>query len=850
MMPINTRLQAWLRSLLILIFIAGVIPAVVATPNSRNAGAVDLFTLSSTSDDLSFTAAGWAGGGKPESTAVALIVKLGGELVYEGRFEQVERPDVAAAMDRKDWGKSGWRVTEPVPLSLKNGTYDISVRARISDGSVVDLPLGKQVQKVVVNREPASPYKTVIMWMALILALGLSYAVLLHGERLAEKISKKMGRPVAPVALAAGLLVAVFAGLVTIGMTGSSLRLLYDHAPFTDVKTSRVAFFEKQIRSDEWLVMTPLAIGQMNHQPPFPVVNRNLGEEGQNMLVVGMAGVPVQHWSQWAKPATWGFHLFDLKRALAWYWWFPFFGCLLALWGMFSFLIPGKWRLGLFLSLLFCLSPYSVAWSNWPAYTAFFPSVALCSAMLMLRQESRWRLAALGVLLGLSLAGFVLVLYPPWQVSLGCLYLVITIGLVLRDRAELRLDSAKIAAFCLAAVLAGLILWSWWIDAKPAIEAMLNTVYPGSRALTGGGMSVPGLLRGFTNIGSLYKVEGGTSNQSEISSFYYLFLPLVVAAGMRLRDERRAYYLVLPIALFAAYVLVYMFYGVPQIIAQITLWSRVQPHRADIALGLAYVLLCGLVLANAKSRAVDDEKNNLFAYSVALVWTAVVAYAILARPKGELAGVTGGVGAGMLLVVLMSGAWLVMGDTKKFIAISLALCAASTLPFHPLSFAPKKVEVVANLGAALALDGKSGPPYKRALVLETQIPAMALISAGIPTVNGVLYYPQMSLWRHLGVDKTKANIVNRYQHLQFKIDKLEGADDFVLEAPHPDVVRVTIDAERFDFNRTGAGLVLAPQGFSERLQKNPSIRFLRSDAGWSWFDVNKFSNEQPTGTNK
>jgi len=191
-----------------------------------------------------------------------------------------------------------------------------------------------------------------------------------------------------------------------------------------------------------------------------------------------------------------------------------------------------------------------------------------------------------------------------------------------------------------------------------------------------------------------------------------------------------------------------------------------------------------------------------------------------------------------------------MGDAKKFIAISLALCAATTLPFHPLSFAPKKVEPLSDIGSMLALRGNPTSPYKRVLVLETQVPAMALMSAGIPTVNGALYYPQMSLWRHLGVDKTKADVFNRYQHLLFKVGKLDSAGSFVLDSPQADVVRVTIDAERFDFGLTGAGFVLAPQGLSERLQHNPSIRFVRSNAAWSWFDVTEAHNEQPTGTNK
>lgn len=846
----NPRFRAWLNSLLVLVFIAWVIPAAAAMPNSRGAGVVDSFVLTPASDALSFTAAGWVGGEKPGSTTTALTVKLGGELVYEGPFETLDRPDVAAAMNRKDWSRSGWRVSEFIPLTLKDGVYDLSVHARISDGSLVDLALGRQIQKVVVNRTSAGFFKKAVMCIGLILAIGLFYTVLLHGDWLAEKISKRLGKTIAPVSIAIGLIVAVFAGLIAIGMTGSSLKLLYDQAPFIDSKTAHVALFQQPIRSDEWLVMTPLSIGQVNHQPAFPIINRNLGEDGQNMLVVGMAGVPVQHITLLAKPATWGFHLFDLKRALAWYWWFPLFGCLLALWWLFSLLIPGQWRLGLFLSLLFCLSPYLVAWSNWPAYAVFFPSIALCSSMLILRQKNRWWLAALGVLLGLSFAGFVLVLYPPWQVSLGCLYLAIAIGLVLRDRAEFRLDRAKIAAFFLASALAGLILWSWWIDAKPAIEVMLNTVYPGVRAFTGGGMPLPELLRGFTNIGSMYKQEGATSNQSEIASFYYLFLPLAAAAGFRLGGERRSLYLMLPIALFAVYALLYMMHGVPPIIARMTFWERVPPYRADLALGLSYVLLCGLMLSNAKFGALNDEKKKLLAYLVSLAWTAVVAYAISAHPKGELVGITPGVAAALLIAVFLSGFWLVIGDAKKFMAISLAMCAATTLPFHPLSFAPKKVEPLSDIGSMLVLSGNPASPYKRVLVLESQVPAMALMSVGIPTVNGVLYYPQVSLWRHLGVDKTKADVFNRYQHLLFSVGKPDAADGFVLDSPQGDVVRVTIDAERFDFGLTGAGLVLAPQGLSERLQQNQSIRFVRSNAAWSWFDVIDDRNEQPTGINK
>src|SRR5262245_22748347 len=40
----------------------------------------------------------------------------------------------------------------------------------------------------------------------------------------------------------------------------------------------------RSVRSDEWLVTTPLALAQLRHSPRFPIVNSNIGD-GQNMLI-------------------------------------------------------------------------------------------------------------------------------------------------------------------------------------------------------------------------------------------------------------------------------------------------------------------------------------------------------------------------------------------------------------------------------------------------------------------------------------------------------------------------------------------------------------------------------------
>jgi hypothetical protein len=514
-------------------------PKLAAAALTKGMGVLDSFVITSTSNEMEFTAAGWVGTEKPEATVKSIIIELGENTIYNGKFERVERPDVSITTGQKTWLHSGWRITGSIPNSVKSGDYKPNVRAKVDDGTSIDLAVDNPKLKILnINKPSVYHYEKNIFLLISILITILLYMTFRHDENISRIISEKVGFIVTPVAIVVSLVLAAFVVMVSLGITGSSVRLLYQPLPFIEAATDHIAFSEQPIRSDEWLVFTSLAIGQKNQQPPFPIVNKGLGFDGQNNLVIGMTGVPINHVAAFAKPATWGFHLFDLKRALAWYWWFPIISCFLALWWLFDFLLPGQWRLGASLSLLFCLSPYTIAWSNWPAYVVMFPTVALCSTLQILREGNRFRLVGLAVMLGLSVAGFILVLYPAWQIPLGYLYIAVAIALLVRDRGLLDIDFSRITAFTFAILLASIIMLMWWFDARPAIEVILNTVYPGRRQmLTGGGLSFSDVLRGFSNIGSLYKIDGGFSNHSEIASFYYLYVPLFLALGFRLESQ-------------------------------------------------------------------------------------------------------------------------------------------------------------------------------------------------------------------------------------------------------------------------------------------------------------------------
>lgn len=635
------------------------------------------------------------------------------------------------------------------------------------------------------------------------------------------------------------LICALFIALVAFGVTGSSVELTYKASPFVAGNLHSSVFRPRPIRSDEWLVVTPMAIGQYNHDPSFPIVNKNLGIDGQNMLIVGMTGVPVKHISLIAKPATWGFHFFDLKRALAWYWWFPVFGCFFAVWWLFNLIAPGNWRLGLFTSLIFSLSPYTIAWSNWPAYAVFFPTIALCFSILMLKQKNYLRLSVLAAGLGIALAGFVFVLYPPWQISLGFLYLSLAAALFIRDRKSLIVDWKLISAFGIAAGTATLILLAWWLDARPAIAAMLETVYPGKRvALHGGGYQLSDLLRGFTNLKSLRSsYEGPVSNQSEIASFYYLFLPIAATLILTFKNKVESRWVVFSLIIFISYSLLYMLIGVPDVFAKISMWGRIPSQRADLALGVAHVLLCGFLLTQRNIAEPPSRRLKLLFYLISFSWTVVSVLAISTFPEGIYGGIASRHAVIVLVLIFFIGYWLMAGDVKKFVIASIILYFATTFSFNPLSIAPTKINVVSNINGLFNQQKNHGLNNARVLVFGSQIPAMALMSSGVATVNGVFYYPQKTLWQRMGVEDTASDIYNRYQHLIFIFGTVKEIAGFTVESPQPDVVKVTVDPISFKFGLTSATLVVAPDEFANSLKRNLSVNFLRSDSGWSWFSV-------------
>jgi hypothetical protein len=626
-------------------------------------------------------------------------------------------------------------------------------------------------------------------------------------------------------------MVAAFLLLVAAGWTGSSVELLQSDRHVAAHDGVPWAGPARVIRSDEWQVLTPLAIAQAQHRPAFPVVNRNLGTDGQNMLVIGMSGMPVAHLSALAKPATWGFFLFDLRRALAWSWWFPFFACFLALWAVLQAFFAVPWRLAALLAATLAVAPYTVVYSGWPAYALFFPLAALLAVRHALQAVGWGAAFAAGAGLGLAVAGFGLVLYPAWQVSLAWLFLPLAIAWMVAHRYEWRWGAMQSVAAGAAVGVALLVLGAWWLDAHDAVAALRGTVYPGQRSTEAGGdvdnwFLVKGWLAPVTMYRASSLMPGGASDGGSI---VLLVLPLLAAVAWRWRELRRVDAVGAVLVAYLAVILAFMFVGFGPALARWTLWGSATSYRLDIALGAAQVLLLAWLIGQEGTNPISPARPGVAAAVAAAI--ALHAAWLLARVPPAIAEMLVPPVLLAAVVSLGAAAWLLLrGRAAAAASIYAAWMLAAALPFNPLSLAPRQLTAVPAIAAAV-------PAGRHVLVASERGWSMLLPAAGVPVVNSVFYTPPAAFWQRLDPAGEHRSLYNRYQRLIVVPRPLPGGPAFAIDSPRLDEVHLTVDPARFDFRQAGASFVLANAADAALLAANPGLRVAAAQQAWTLFAV-------------
>ena len=767
---------------------------------------------------------GWVAPELPNVYTSNVLVSVGGQPIYKGSFLRFERPDVVSSTGRLDWLWSGWELEVNVPR-LPVGEQDLQIKFVLTDGQSLGLQSVDSAKSIYIPSVdyPSTKSITLVAIAIFLPALAFIFAgVVSQWTRLRR-----------PEALFAVAVLVSFMCLVASGFSGSSMRLAMKDSPLLVHDAKPWQGDARFIRSDEWNILTQMAIGQVNAPKKFPVINSNVGIDGNNMLIIGMTGVPVSHVSSLAKPATWGFWILDMRSALAWHWWLPFFGCFLALWALMIKFFRLNWRIASVLAISVTASPYSLVFSGHPAYTIFFLALSITVLDSILKTSHRITAIALGSLLGLSLAGFFLVLYLPWQITLIYLMLPVALAHWMSCRQDLIFRHAQIISLIAALSVFIWLISSWLIDTQDVLRIAAATVYPGQRSTSVGGDIDPWFfIKGLMNPLTLYH-ESSMLSASAAGSFVWIWIPLIAAAGLVCLNNRRIHAVPASIAGFIVVALVYIHIGFPKLLADITMWGRVTSYRLDLALGFAQCLLLAWLISvkGAGLPRIKAHTVNILAQGVAglCLFLVIWQFGLLPSPISRVLTPGFFIVASLLLGVIAY--LLVVGRYEWAAGIYCAWMVGSACAFNPLDQAPAQVLLNPMLKSAIETDAPAGIKPRLA-VLDNHRWTMNLVAAGVPTVNGVLYYPQTSLWKSLDPTGVRKTQYNRYQNLEFTTSEVPMDQEFQIDSQRLDMVRVTVDPVRFDFRKFGATHLLTPPETASRLLSNTSIRQVTATSDW------------------
>jgi hypothetical protein len=548
------------------------------------------------------------------------------------------------------------------------------------------------------------------------------------------------------------------------------------------------------IRSDEWNISSPNLVGNVRRGLP---VEPWIGM-APTFLPGSAVAIPTRHWSTAFKPQDWAFLNpeavpgLSIARAFAVHWWFSLFIGFVGVYAVL-FLLCRNVLVSSGLATMVTLAPVTAWWSGNPALAIGYLTGALAALLMATTRRRWWASLAWGAIAGWLLVADVLVLYPPWQVSLGWVCAAIGIGWLLDRRPRPSRVIAGLGAMVAVAIPA---LALWYLQSREAILAQANTYYPGNRLSSGGGGSLAWLLDAPSSLWlssarpAVLNPQGSTflgdplpfANPSEVSSGWIPLPLLAVAAlvavlalvtsrrtargqvtgngspgadggpagnGPPDRENQPMPWTGALTAGVTLLLLSWMLLPVPEMVGQVTLLGRVTGRRMPVAVALASAVL----LATAMTVVRQARRPRWLGAAVivaALGTVAATVWAVGELPWRSPQTAPPTIEVAAVALVLAAGAGLlVLGRLPRTAAAGLGLLALVTyLPVNPVyrGLGPLDHDpVVRTLVPMVRTDqGLRAVAYGHSLELSPLV-----IASGAQTLSGLTVYPDAEVWQHL-----------------------------------------------------------------------------------------------------
>lgn len=546
---------------------------------------------------------------------------------------------------------------------------------------------------------------------------------------------------------------------VGLNLNGSSIGMWGEY--ITGNTNSGTLFGQARLyRSDEWAVFTPMLISQVyNKFQYFSEILRGMATDTAVVYALPILGLPTVF-----RPFLAGFILFGIERGLAFFW----CGRLIILFLVtfeFSMLVTGrKKRLALMSAVMVAFAPV-VQW--WFAINGLVEMIIFGELAVLLLYKYMNTIALKKRILYLAglficAGGYVLTIYPAWMIPLAYAFLVFAVWVLADNWKNCRMRWFDWMSVLVVIVLFGGSMLYIFMKSSETIQAVMNTAYPGKRISTGGyGLDM--YFKAFQNIFMPFLEFG---NQCERAVFFDCFPIGIILTGWVLLKEKKRDILLILLSIVYVILSVYVIFGFPEILAQLTALSFSTANRTYLAVGFINIFMMIRALAIMEKQIQKfaafitsmllscvmmycycfryDYRDFYDGYFlvVILILSAAVYYQLLVNRKGK-----------NVLLILITGIMIISGACVNPVQQGIGGIDDTRLA--------KQIKAVQNEDSGIWMVENMGFPYNNYLLL-----------LGIPVINSTNIYPAMDRWQSLDKEKRYEEVYNRYAHIFLNVNEL------------------------------------------------------------------------------
>lgn len=568
---------------------------------------------------------------------------------------------------------------------------------------------------------------------------------------------------------------------------GSSISLWNGSVYNTGVEDKSLLFGNpRSIRSDEWAVTTPLIFSQsFNGFKYFSNILRG----GTSTDAFTIYGLPVLTLAEIFRPFHLGYIFLGLAHGLSFFWVTRFVLLFLITFELAMILTDKNKRLSLIGSFMLALSPIIQWWfaTNGSAELFIFGELAIVLLYKYMNTENfKHRLLCL-TFMAICAGGYILILYPAYQIPLFYVFLAIAIYIVITNYKNCKISKKDIASIIITLAIFALLICSIFYTSRDTIFSLMNTVYPGNRLSEGGG-GFRKYVSYIDNIFLTFKEEGILTSPSEESAMFGLFPIGIICAIIAMIKNKKVD---LPlVVLFIPYIIIGAFamFKIP-FLAKLTLLSYSMPEKSVIAIGYIDIL----VLLRALS--ITKHSGKIWRSILISLVTSLVLVLICKTLNPDYVGKI--LSAFLFVMCFCLFFFALQYNTKygKYI-FTLGIIATMLVAGFRVNPICSGIDMIKNSPLLQAIEKINNQDSGLWLAEALQFPCPNYLPmAGAPTINATNIYPNMELWEMLDKDKKYEEVYNRYAHVYIEVvaNKEMISDKFVLLTNDKIAVYITPD---------------------------------------------------------